>query len=1206
MLRRKIYEGLGNSTHRFWCSWMAGLWMLTLATPAWAQMEPCWTYEIDNQPGYGLPDLHFTASFWRVQGQMPNVPDFNSDGMVNVLDMVQQENCVGPLNPGLLGKYYGFDDGTEGQDIAFPDFNAISFAPTVIRATEELNVFSGWRGFMDSEMRRQFGATFEGYLWVPESANYTLHIFGTRGMRVYLDGAEILFFDGWPSEDEIILPLTRGLHPIHVEFYTDDAAGRILLDWSSDGAVIGPTSQVIGAEYLLHEGDTVPDGTVTDVELLTQPSSGTRTTASSIDVDFFVMSPDDDVRLHIDGQEELLLGGSLRKSLPLSSGLNTFELVASDGAGRTVRKPFHVYRATESVSGNGLICLAWAKEWYDGLRPDVSELAPYDTFGVTGTQLDEVAGFTQVGGRHLSGGNIVNLQGMINIPQTGEYTFRATGGGGIYINGEFVAGIGELYDGQWSPRGTVFLEAGYNHYRMTAGEQWSGPDKFVFWAFEGGAETAVPDSAFRWSANHLVPMKNNATKASGGRVDGQLFAEYIFRPEAPFADSSGNGYDFWPDPRAIPRTGGGLTFHSAGIMTSEEGGVQLVRQIRNSRAFTFEVDFQIDHMMHDYRTRELISLTETNWGSMVRLYIQHDDVVFRFEDDQGNDHELRRSNAVGEGGRYHIVGTWDGSVMRLYINGLAVGNLGVNPVLTQWRNLAHLNVSQSYARRYGPGTSDNQMFGTFFTAAVYTRALSHAEVQTNHSANQALTPTPPPLPAPAPVTYPAPGTTQADLDLAFHVLNRLTFGPNADSVNTFLNMGLDNWLNWQLNPAAIDDSQLETFLAEGPLRPTHYDEELGGWLLTRMILSERQLLEIMTWFWENHFNTQLDKVDNPYQEMAENQRFRTHALGQFEDLLKASALHFPMTVYLDNDSNVVGAPNENYAREILELHTYGVNNGYTHQDIIEAARCFTGWTVRDGEFFFNPGLHDYGEKNLLGITIPAGGGMSDGLTLIRHLVQSQNTADFIAWKLAQVFIDDDPPADVVNAAAATFYATEGNIEQTLRTIFNHARFRSDLAYRGNKTRTPLEFVTAATRLSEAYPVAHTMNQSLRRIGMDMFEYADPTGFAEEGVAWIDTNSLLERWNFVNTLTTNRGNGNTTGMNMERFVHQFGVSDANQILDLFTDLTTHGSEALGTRAIMASWLTNDNPGAFLLDDETLDTRVRQTWTLFLRLAELNRQ
>jgi uncharacterized protein (DUF1800 family) len=459
---------------------------------------------------------------------------------------------------------------------------------------------------------------------------------------------------------------------------------------------------------------------------------------------------------------------------------------------------------------------------------------------------------------------------------------------------------------------------------------------------------------------------------------------------------------------------------------------------------------------------------------------------------------------------------------------------------------------------------------------------------------------------PAAPTFPPPGTSAAELEEAVHILNRLSFGPTPDAIREVLSVGVDAWIAQQLEPQTIDDGEMEAYLNSGIYIPDRHDGDLRGITLARMALSKRQLLEVMTQFWENHFNTQINKTRLPREELLENQRFRELALGKFVDLLRASAMNYPMTVYLDSASNVVGAPNENYAREILELHSFGVNNGYTQDDIVEAARCFTGWSVRNGASYFNPGQHDYGQKQLLGITIPAGGGFGDGLQLIEHIAASPNTADFIAWKLCQLFIADNPPADVVAAASAAFLASDGDIKQTLQTIFSHSRFRSDLTYRGNKTKTPLEFAVSIARLLESVPVSNTLRNYLDRMGMVLFDYPEPTGFAEEGVAWMDTNSLLERWNMINELTTNREHPSTPSINFKRMAQRYQFSDADSILDFFEHLVTQGNHAPGTRAIMEDWLTDGNPAGFVLTDQVLDEQVRQTLGLFLRLPEFNKQ
>jgi len=240
------------------------------------------------------------------------------------------------------------------------------------------------------------------------------------------------------------------------------------------------------------------------------------------------------------------------------------------------------------------------------------------------------------------------------------------------------------------------------------------------------------------------------------------------------------------------------------------------------------------------------------------------------------------------------------------------------------------------------------------------------------------------------------------------------------------------------------------------------------------------------------------------------------------------------------------------------------------------------------------------------MTIPGGGGMSAGLMVIDNLVPSSETADFITWKLCQVLIADDTPADVWAAASATFAGTDGDITQVLQTITNHARFRTDLAYRSNKVKTPMEFLASLLRATESRPAINSMTNYLNLMGMEMFNFADPTGFPEEAVSWIDTNSLLVRWNMINDLTSNRGNGRTIGFDIKSLSQKYQWTTADSILDFFENITSHGTEPAGVRAITEAWLTDGNPGGFTLTDSVIANQARQTLGLYFRLSEFNKQ
>ncbi|PWT81830.1 MAG: DUF1800 domain-containing protein, partial [Acidobacteria bacterium] len=220
--------------------------------------------------------------------------------------------------------------------------------------------------------------------------------------------------------------------------------------------------------------------------------------------------------------------------------------------------------------------------------------------------------------------------------------------------------------------------------------------------------------------------------------------------------------------------------------------------------------------------------------------------------------------------------------------------------------------------------------------------------------------------------------------------------------------------------------------------------------------------------------------------------------------------------------------NENYARELMELHTLGVDGGYTQQDVQEVARCFTGWTIRKpnevGLFFFNPRTHDNGEKIVLGQKIAAGGGISDGERVLDILARHPSTANFIATKLARRFISDDPPRSVINRAAATFLKTNGSIRETLRTIITSPEFLSADAYRA-KLRTPFEYVAAAMRAVDAETDADpSVVAWIARMGQPVFGRLTPDGYPDRATHWLATGSMLERLNFAIALSSNKLKG----------------------------------------------------------------------------------
>jgi uncharacterized protein (DUF1800 family) len=352
-------------------------------------------------------------------------------------------------------------------------------------------------------------------------------------------------------------------------------------------------------------------------------------------------------------------------------------------------------------------------------------------------------------------------------------------------------------------------------------------------------------------------------------------------------------------------------------------------------------------------------------------------------------------------------------------------------------------------------------------------------------------------------------------------------------------------------------------------------DELQQAKVVRAIYSERQLGEVMVDFWMNHFNVYADKGQDKFL-LGEFERrtIRPHAWGKFEDLLRATAESPAMLFYLDNwlssDPNApapgsrlersrrfgqaahgaAGPPtsmtkpgqdkrrglNENYAREIMELHTLGVDGGYTQTDVTEIARCFTGWTINglgrgaqgrrddpDPEFAFVARLHDKRDKTVLGQRI-RGGGKEEGDEVIHILATQPATARLISLKLARRFVSDAPPATLVDRAAETFRRTDGDIRAVLTTIVTSPEFQAPEA-RSAKVKTPLEFVVSSVRAVGAdVSSASDLARRIASMGMPLYRQQPPTGYKDTAEAWISTGSLLARLNFALDLSAGKVSG----------------------------------------------------------------------------------
>ena len=432
--------------------------------------------------------------------------------------------------------------------------------------------------------------------------------------------------------------------------------------------------------------------------------------------------------------------------------------------------------------------------------------------------------------------------------------------------------------------------------------------------------------------------------------------------------------------------------------------------------------------------------------------------------------------------------------------------------------------------------------------------------------------------------------------------------------------------------------------------PQRLVAELQASRILRAVYSERQLQEVMVDFWTNHFNIFAGKGADRWLLISyDRDTIRPHAMGRFRNLLQATAESPAMLFYLDNFQSVspnaqAGRPpsqrplvrrrpfadllvrkrdltpgaggqqqgagemsatkqseletkqqkrprrgiNENYARELMELHTLGVDGGYTQKDVQEVARCFTGWTISNprgrvgsedaGKFYFNARLHDDGEKIVLGHRIPAGGGVKDGLMVLDILARHPSTAKFIATKLARRFVMDNPGSQLVERAAAAFTRSDGDIRETLRALISSPEFNSPAAYRA-KIKTPFELAVSAVRtLGGETNGGPGLHQWIARMGEGLYQYQAPTGYPDTAEDWVNAGSLLERLNFGLALASNRIPG--TRINLARFLADAPPqsTDGARIMDRFLNIIVQGDVSPGTRTTLMKQLGEPTPVA----------------------------
>jgi len=438
-------------------------------------------------------------------------------------------------------------------------------------------------------------------------------------------------------------------------------------------------------------------------------------------------------------------------------------------------------------------------------------------------------------------------------------------------------------------------------------------------------------------------------------------------------------------------------------------------------------------------------------------------------------------------------------------------------------------------------------------------------------------------------------------DARLRLVRRASYALRASDVADVKTLGYQRWLNDQVNVTRIDDSALESDvaarwpnLALGPaaLAPINVGtlrDGLQAATLYRAAFSRRQLYERMVEFWTDHFSIDINKVG--YLKLVDDRDvIRRHAMGRFSDLLKASAKSPAMLAYLDQNLSRAGAPNENYARELMELHTLGVEGGYTQQDVTELSRVLTGWTFSGaGVFSFNASRHDWGAKTVLGVTIPAGApslgqeGVKEGEQIIDFLLNHASTGRFLATKLLKWFVTPEPTAAQIDAIAGAYRATGGDIKRMVRAVLNEGW----IAQAPLKLKRPFHLVASALRSSDVVVSGiGGMVGQVRVLGQPLFQWETPDGFPDLMEYWVG--NITPRWSF-GTALANSNSATAVRLNVDAYLA--GSPDA--ALDRLNTEYFGGELAPNTRAQLRGFLTSGTFNA---------TRVRETIALALSSHE----
>ena len=433
--------------------------------------------------------------------------------------------------------------------------------------------------------------------------------------------------------------------------------------------------------------------------------------------------------------------------------------------------------------------------------------------------------------------------------------------------------------------------------------------------------------------------------------------------------------------------------------------------------------------------------------------------------------------------------------------------------------------------------------------AAWTALAACSPVSQNTPPAPTQTATPQPLLDPTQTAVSSPAPVPDSDKLLLHTLRRMTFGPTLEMIERVKGIGLAAFIEEQLNPESIPDPGMDSLLQPfSTLNMTVAERlqlaennqsarELIEATILRQWHSQRQVFEMMVDFWGNHFCIYIGKFLCKVLKTDDDLKaIRPNALGKFRDLLYASAKSPAMLIYLDQAESLGESPNENYARELMELHTVGVESGYSHHDVAELARVLTGWTVSGpgnqrigpGIYYFNPEIHDYGDKHVMGMMISPTG-ESEGEMILDMLASHNSTAHFISNKLARRFVSDSPDLALVDVLAQVFIQSDGDTRQILRALLNSEPFKTSA---GQKFKKPLDFFISTLRLTDTTISGNSrkLQEHLRLLGQIPFSWQPPDGYPDVAEYWATTSGLLDRWNFGFLLVSNAVKGAAVDLN----------------------------------------------------------------------------